>query len=219
MFSERLILKARVFLFHSDVELGRGPALIEQEKEPARERGERRRQRSAPIWKERDATLNPNSTDQSAPSTLGTWRRARLWHVLASPRFNRHTKAQSLLFFFFLLSSPLSIALFFSLPLPYTRSSLILSLQIHPPVFSLVIKSCQAEVGLHSIIPRSSNIWCSPEESRHNTHHLLSAKYVGEFCRIFTQSHSVPFINYHITKEAHLLCMVCCLGARSNSPP
>lgn len=101
--------------------------------------------------------------------------------------------------------------------LRYTRSSLIFFWQIYPPVFSLVIKSCQAEVGLHSIIPRSSHIWCSPEESRHNTHHLLSAKYVGEFCRIFTQSHSVPFINYHIIKEAHLLCMVCCLGARSNS--
>lgn len=122
----------------------------------------------------------------------------------------------------YFLFSPLSIGLSLSLfvwPfLLYTRSSLILSLQIYPPVFSLVIKSCQAEVGLHSIIPRSSHIWCSPEESRHNTHHLLSAKYVGEFCRIFTQSHSVPFINYHITKEAHLLCMVCCLGAHSNSP-
>lgn len=122
----------------------------------------------------------------------------------------------------YFLFSPLSIGLSLSLfvwPfLLYTRSSLILSLQIYPPVFSLVIKSCQAEVGLHSIIPRSSHIWCSPEESRHNTHHLLSAKYVGEFCGIFTQSHSVPFINYHITKEAHLLCMVCCLGARSNSP-
>lgn len=122
----------------------------------------------------------------------------------------------------YFLFSPLSIGLSLSLfvwPfLLHTRSSLILSLQIYPPVFSLVIKSCQAEVGLHSIIPRSSHIWCSPEESRHNTHHLLSAKYVGEFCRIFTQSHSVPFINYHITKEAHLLCMVCCLGARSNSP-
>lgn len=101
--------------------------------------------------------------------------------------------------------------------LRYTRSSLIFFWQIYPPVFSLVIKSCQAEVGLHSIIPRSSHIWCSPEESRHNTHHLLSAKYVGEFCRIFSQSHSVPFRNYHIIKEAHLLCMVCCLGARSNS--
>ena len=122
-------------------------------------------------------------------------------------------------FFPHLSSSDRCLLRFFIwLCLPYTRSSLILSLQIYPPVFSLVIKSCQAEVGLHSIIPRSSHIWCSPEESRHNTHHLLSAKYVGEFCRIFTQSHSVPFINYHITKEAHLLCMVCCLGARSNSP-
>lgn len=151
---------------------------------------------------------------------LGTWRCTCLCHILASQRFNMCMKAQSLLLFlvFFLYSFSQSVSssfLFFLLP---SRSSLIHSLQIHPPVFSLVIKSCQAEVGLHSIIPRSSHIWCSPEESRHNTHHLLNTKYVGEFCRIFTQSHSVPFINYHITKEAHLLCMVCCLGARSNSP-
>lgn len=134
---------------------------------------------------------------------LGTWRCASLCHVLASLRFNRHRNAQSQFFFFFSFQY---------------RSSLILSLQIHPPVFSLVIKSCQAEAGLHSIIPRSSHIWCSDEESTYNTRHLLSAKYVGEFCRIFTQSHSVPFINYHITKEAHLLCMVCCLGALLIAP-
>lgn len=150
---------------------------------------------------------------------LGTWRHSHLCHIFASPGFNSCQKAHSLLVVFFSLCQPVSSWLFVYLFffLRYTRSSLIFFWQIYPPVFSLVIKSCQAEVGLHSIIPRSSHIWCSPEESRHNTHHLLSTKYVREFCRIFSQSHSVPFINYHIIKEAHLLCTVCCLGARSNS--
>lgn len=166
--------------------------------------------------------LNPNSTDQSVPRVMHAGNMAM--RLLATRPYltnNQSAQESSVTPFFFpppLFLNQSLLLLSVWLFLPYTRSSLILSLQIYPPVFSLVIKSCQAEVGLHSIIPRSSHICCGPEESRHNTHHLLSAKYVGEFCRIFTQSHSVPFINYHITKEAHLLCMVCCLGAHSNSP-
>lgn len=158
--------------------------------------------------------LNPNTSDQSN-CWSACWERGGVLPRGTSLLRQSPTGggAKSLL-----SSFPPPVSLFFSSSLLYTGSYLILSLQIYTPVFSLVIKSCQAEAGLHTIIPRSSHIWCSPEESGHNTHHLLSAKYVGEFCRIFTQSHSVPFINYHITKEAHLLCMVCCLGARSNSP-
>lgn len=138
--------------------------------------------------------LSLSSTDQSAPRVMHAGNTV-VCLLVARPCFTRVQQAQksSVTTFFFPLSQSVSYSLFVWPFLLYTRSSLILSLQIYPPVFSLVIKSCQAEVGLHSIIPRSSHIWCSPEESRHNTHHLLSAKYVGEFCRIFTQSHSVPF--------------------------
>lgn len=158
-----------------------------------------------------------SSTDQSPPRVM------HAANVALSPACGMSLLHQGSVctetFFFLSLSWLVSASLLvWPSPPEHTRSALILSVQIYPPVFSLVIKSCQAKVGLRSIIPRSSHIWCSPEESRHNTHHLLSVKYVGEFCRIFTQTHSVPFINYHITKEAHLLCMVCCLGAPSNSP-
>lgn len=171
----------------------------------------------AGCWYEREKMqLSLSSTDQSPPRVMHAGNMAVLPACGMSLLHQGSVCTENFPFF---LSPDWSLLLFLSgRLLLYTRNGLILSVQIYPPVFSLVIKSCQAEVGLHSIIPRSSHIWCSPEESRHNTHHLLSVKYVGEFCRIFTQTHSVPFINYHITKEAHLLCMVCCLGAPSNSP-
>lgn len=202
------------------MKLSGGPVLIEQQKESSEGREMETKMGVDMKGTRCDSTQIALINQYLEWCMLGTWWCACLRRILASPTINLHRKVQSLLSFFppplFLNQSLLLLSVW--LFLPYTRSSLILSLQIYPPVFSLVIKSCQAEVGLHSIIPRSSHICCGPEESRHNTHHLLSAKYVGEFCRIFTQSHSVPFINYHITKEAHLLCMVCCLGAHSNSP-
>lgn len=200
--------RERACFSYSDMQLSREPLLTYKEKETARD-GDK-----VWCWYERSKI---QLADQSAPRVMHAGNMAlysSVCHALASPRLNGRNKA----------FSPHTLSLnrfhlfFLHLPPFPSLHSLILSLQIYPPVFSLVIKSCQAEVGLHSIIPRSSHIWCNPEESRHNTHHLLSAKYVGEFCRIFTQSHSVPFINYHITKEAHLLCMVCCLGAYSNRP-
>ena len=217
MFSGCLIVKACAYVcvcFTSRYE-AQQEACVNRARENRRGRGRKETKTKIGVYMKGtrcDSTQIP-VINRFLECTLGTWWHASSRHVLASPKSNRRGEAKSLL-----SSFPPSIALFFSSLLLYTGSSLILSLQIYPPVFSLVIKSCQAEAGLHSIIPRSSHIWCSPEESGHNTHHLLSAKYVGEFCRIFTQSHSVPFINYHITKEAHLLCMVCCLGARSNSP-
>lgn len=132
--------------------------------------------------------LSLSRTDQSAPGVMHAGNTAvRL--LKARPCRTKVQQAQQSSTTLF--SFPLSLSSFVWLFLPYTRSSLILSLQIYPPVFSLVIKSRQVEVGLHSIIPRSSRIWYSPEERRHSTHHLLRAKYVKEFCRIFT--HSVPF--------------------------
>lgn len=169
--------------------------------------------------------FNLNSADKRAPAAMHAGNMVARSPVLLTflQKFNLQTK-NSLLSIF--------LAFLFDCFLPYTRGSLILSLQFYPPVFSLVIKSCQPRPGLHSIILERSYIWWNPEESRRNTHHLLSTKYAGgvkgergegggseeDFCPISLELHSILFINYHITKEEHLLCMACCLGARSNSP-